>query len=185
MARFEAVKDAFVEFVENVPFYGAALLCIDHPEVQAIIPRAARPARRHLRLRRPGRRARRQCHAAPGRQPLRRRCSATATARSRTITGHRAADAGPAQCPERARRDRRGGGDGHRRRGRSSAASPASAASSGASPGSARSTAAIDDRRLRPSSGRDPRGAVGGARGRRGAGDRGRAAASLHPARAT
>ena len=36
---FDKVKDAFVEFVENVPFYGAALLCIDHPEVQAIIPR--------------------------------------------------------------------------------------------------------------------------------------------------
>jgi UDP-N-acetylmuramate--alanine ligase len=36
---FEKVKDAFVEFVENVPFYGAALLCLDHPEVQAILPR--------------------------------------------------------------------------------------------------------------------------------------------------
>jgi len=36
---FDRVKDAFVEFVENVPFYGAALLCIDHPEVQAVIPR--------------------------------------------------------------------------------------------------------------------------------------------------
>jgi UDP-N-acetylmuramate--alanine ligase len=36
---FERVKDAFVEFVENVPFYGAALLCVDHPEVQGIIPR--------------------------------------------------------------------------------------------------------------------------------------------------
>jgi UDP-N-acetylmuramate--alanine ligase len=36
---FEAVKDAYVEFVENVPFYGAALLCVDHPEVQSIIPR--------------------------------------------------------------------------------------------------------------------------------------------------
>lgn len=36
---FEKVKAAFVEFVENVPFYGAALLCLDHPEVQAIIPR--------------------------------------------------------------------------------------------------------------------------------------------------
>ena len=36
---FEAVKDAFVEFVENVPFYGLAVLCIDHPEVQAIIGR--------------------------------------------------------------------------------------------------------------------------------------------------
>ncbi|MDP8994975.1 MAG: UDP-N-acetylmuramate--L-alanine ligase, partial [Pseudomonadota bacterium] len=36
---FEKVKDAYVEFIENVPFYGAALLCVDHPEVQTIIPR--------------------------------------------------------------------------------------------------------------------------------------------------
>src|SRR3569623_210525 len=36
---FEKVKDAFVEFVENVPFYGDAFLCVDHPEVQTIIPR--------------------------------------------------------------------------------------------------------------------------------------------------
>jgi UDP-N-acetylmuramate--alanine ligase len=36
---FDAIKDAFVEFVENVPFYGAAILCLDHPEVQNILPR--------------------------------------------------------------------------------------------------------------------------------------------------
>ena len=36
---FERVKQCFVEFIENVPFYGAAVLCIDHPEVQAIIPK--------------------------------------------------------------------------------------------------------------------------------------------------
>jgi UDP-N-acetylmuramate--alanine ligase len=36
---FEKAKDAYVEFVENVPFYGAALLCVDHPEVQTIVPR--------------------------------------------------------------------------------------------------------------------------------------------------
>ena len=36
---FDAIKDAFVEFIENVPFYGAAMLCLYHPEVQAIIPR--------------------------------------------------------------------------------------------------------------------------------------------------
>lgn len=36
---FDAIKNAFVEFIENVPFYGAAMLCLDHPEVQAIIPR--------------------------------------------------------------------------------------------------------------------------------------------------
>jgi UDP-N-acetylmuramate--alanine ligase len=34
---FEAVKQAFVEFIENVPFYGLAVLCIDHPEVQGLI----------------------------------------------------------------------------------------------------------------------------------------------------
>ncbi len=36
---FDAVKDAYVEFIENVPFYGAAVLCLDHPEVQALLPR--------------------------------------------------------------------------------------------------------------------------------------------------
>ena len=36
---FERVKDAFVEFVENVPFYGLAVLCVDHAEVQNIIGR--------------------------------------------------------------------------------------------------------------------------------------------------
>ena len=36
---FESVKDAFVEFVENVPFYGLAVLCVDHPEVQNMLSR--------------------------------------------------------------------------------------------------------------------------------------------------
>ncbi|MFC3102072.1 UDP-N-acetylmuramate--L-alanine ligase [Altererythrobacter lauratis] len=36
---FDAVKDAFLQFIENVPFYGAAVLCIDHPEVQNLIAR--------------------------------------------------------------------------------------------------------------------------------------------------
>ncbi len=34
---FDGVRNAFVEFIHNVPFYGAAVLCIDHPEVQAVI----------------------------------------------------------------------------------------------------------------------------------------------------
>jgi UDP-N-acetylmuramate--alanine ligase len=33
---FEAVKKGFVDFVENIPFYGFAAVCIDHPEVQAL-----------------------------------------------------------------------------------------------------------------------------------------------------
>ena len=36
---FDAVKDAFVEFVENVPFYGLAVMCVDHPEVQGVLSR--------------------------------------------------------------------------------------------------------------------------------------------------
>src|SRR6266849_2461868 len=34
---FEAVQDAFLSFVENVPFYGFAVMCIDHPVVQTIV----------------------------------------------------------------------------------------------------------------------------------------------------
>ncbi|WP_340587086.1 UDP-N-acetylmuramate--L-alanine ligase [Erythrobacter alti] len=34
---FDAVKDAFVTFIENVPFYGAAVLCLDHDEVRNVI----------------------------------------------------------------------------------------------------------------------------------------------------
>ena len=36
---FDKIKDSFVEFIENVPFYGAAILCVDHPEVQAVLTR--------------------------------------------------------------------------------------------------------------------------------------------------
>ena len=36
---FDKVREAFQTFVENVPFYGFAALCIDHPEVQALIGR--------------------------------------------------------------------------------------------------------------------------------------------------
>jgi UDP-N-acetylmuramate--alanine ligase len=33
---FEAVQEAFRQFVENVPFYGSAVMCIDHPVVRRI-----------------------------------------------------------------------------------------------------------------------------------------------------
>jgi UDP-N-acetylmuramate--alanine ligase len=38
---FDAVRRGFETFVHSVPFYGAAILCIDHPEVQALIARVA------------------------------------------------------------------------------------------------------------------------------------------------
>ncbi|MET0436815.1 MAG: UDP-N-acetylmuramate--L-alanine ligase [Devosia sp.] len=34
---FEGVKKAFHQFVENVPFYGFAVMCLDHPEVQSLV----------------------------------------------------------------------------------------------------------------------------------------------------
>jgi len=34
---FDAVQDAFRAFVENVPFYGFAVMCTDHPVVQALV----------------------------------------------------------------------------------------------------------------------------------------------------
>src|SRR5271154_4622781 len=36
---FEAVQEAFRSFVENVPFYGFAVMCIDHPVVQELVGR--------------------------------------------------------------------------------------------------------------------------------------------------
>ena len=37
----EAMNHAYEDFVRNIPFYGFATLCIDHPVVQAMIPRLA------------------------------------------------------------------------------------------------------------------------------------------------
>ncbi|KAA1058246.1 UDP-N-acetylmuramate--L-alanine ligase [Azospirillum argentinense] len=38
---FDNMRAAFDSFVQNIPFYGFAALCIDHPEVQAMIPRVS------------------------------------------------------------------------------------------------------------------------------------------------
>ena len=34
---FDAVKDAFRRFIDNIPFYGFAVMCIDHPIVQDLV----------------------------------------------------------------------------------------------------------------------------------------------------
>src|SRR5262247_256149 len=36
---FEAVQEAFRSFVENIPFYGFAVMCTDHPTVQQMVGR--------------------------------------------------------------------------------------------------------------------------------------------------
>src|SRR6476620_11118899 len=38
----DKIKDAFVEFAARVPFYGLAVLCLDHPHVQDLLPRVQR-----------------------------------------------------------------------------------------------------------------------------------------------
>lgn len=39
----EILKQTFVEFLHNLPFYGLAVLCIDDPIVQEILPKVSRP----------------------------------------------------------------------------------------------------------------------------------------------
>ena len=40
---FEKLKQAFVDFVAHLPFYGMAVLCVDDANVRAILPRISKP----------------------------------------------------------------------------------------------------------------------------------------------
>ena len=40
---FERLKAAFVEFLHRMPFYGAAILCIDDDAIKSILPQVSRP----------------------------------------------------------------------------------------------------------------------------------------------
>ncbi len=40
---FSKLKDTFVQFLHNLPFYGFAVVCIDCPVVESILPQVARP----------------------------------------------------------------------------------------------------------------------------------------------
>src|SRR5262249_6579229 len=40
---FERLKQSFVDFLHNLPFYGFAVLCIDDPQLRSVVPRIARP----------------------------------------------------------------------------------------------------------------------------------------------
>jgi len=35
----EAIRETFVQFINKIPFYGAAIVCLDNEEIQGIIPR--------------------------------------------------------------------------------------------------------------------------------------------------
>lgn len=39
---FEKLKDTYIEFLHNLPFYGLAVVCIDNPVVRELIPRMGR-----------------------------------------------------------------------------------------------------------------------------------------------
>ena len=138
---FEALREAFVTFVENIPFYGFAVLCIDHPEVQGILPRlldrrivtygfSPQADVRGVDVRANGEGVRfdRDHHRPQDRREPHRRRSVPADVR-------------PAQRAERAGRHRRRRRSRHRRRRDPPRPSPPSAASSAASPRPARSTA--------------------------------------------
>lgn len=40
---FEKLRNAFIEFLHNIPFYGLAIMCIDDDVVKSIVPELARP----------------------------------------------------------------------------------------------------------------------------------------------
>src|SRR5437867_1115040 len=40
---FEKLKAAFVQFLQNLPFYGSAILCADDPNVRAILASVTKP----------------------------------------------------------------------------------------------------------------------------------------------
>jgi UDP-N-acetylmuramate--alanine ligase len=40
---FERLKQAFMQFLQNLPFYGSAILCIDDANVRAILPAVTKP----------------------------------------------------------------------------------------------------------------------------------------------
>ena len=40
---FEKLKQAFISFLHNLPFYGLAVLCIDDPVIRQILPQVSRP----------------------------------------------------------------------------------------------------------------------------------------------
>jgi UDP-N-acetylmuramate--alanine ligase len=40
---FEKLKQAFVQFLQNLPFYGSAILCTDDPHVRSIVSAVAKP----------------------------------------------------------------------------------------------------------------------------------------------
>jgi UDP-N-acetylmuramoylalanine-D-glutamate ligase len=138
---FDALRDAFVRFVENIPFYGFAVLCSDHPEVQALIPRVA--DRRIITYGIGANADVRALNLKLDRGGADFDVMVEQSRHQRIAHHHRhaPADVWPAQCAERAGSDCRGAGNGPAGRHDTPRARHPSPASSGASPRPARRTA--------------------------------------------
>ena len=114
---FAKLKQAFVDFLHRMPFYGAAILCTDDPGVRAIVPMISRPGHQ-LRLRRGRagarrRRARRRPADALHRAAPQRRALPDLDGHAQPARrAQRAQRAGGDRGGGRARAARRGGGEG-------------------------------------------------------------------------
>ena len=40
---FQKLRQSFVDFLQNLPFYGLAVLCVDDPQLRSLLPRVGRP----------------------------------------------------------------------------------------------------------------------------------------------
>ncbi len=106
---FARLKAAFVEFVHRMPFYGAAIVCVDDPGVRSIIPMISRPVVTYGLDEGAMIRARRRAGAARRADAFRR------AAPQRHRDARAAHHAEPARRAQRAQRAGRAGGD-HRAR---------------------------------------------------------------------
>ena len=134
----DKLRQAFVDFLQHLPFYGVAVLCIDDPGVREIMPRVPKTIVTYgLSRRRAGARGRHR--GARRADALSRQCARERRRRRSDFDGH-AQPAGRAQRAERARRDRgRAGGRRRATREDRRGARRVSKASAGASSATARS----------------------------------------------
>ena len=179
--NFDKVREAFRQFVENVPFYGFAVMCTDHPEVQALVGADRGPPHHHLWRQPAGRRA---LH----RPPRRRRgvaASTSSSATARPAATHVIEDLA-CRCPaSTTSRTPPARSPSPHELGIPADGDPQGLAGFGGVKRRFTHTGTLerrrDLRRLRPPSGRDRRGAEGGALGRR----KGRVIAVAQPHRFT
>ena len=173
-ADLDAIRAAFLTFVNKVPFYGAAVLCLDEPNIQQMIPAVDKRVITYGLESSADLTARRLAFSGTT-------ARFEVVQRGRVLGPAVAPDARPPQRAQRARRHRGG-------------ARPRDAASSASSPRARRlprRAAPLPDprggprrprrRRLRPSSGRDPRHPRRRQGGVRPARDHGVPAAPLQP----